>query len=216
MLIALIGPDGSGKTSVAHGIIASSENLGFNSSQLFECNFHILPTFSEIRDKILKNDSTVQQNSMEKNQYLSGMNAPSPIIKASIIFFWYTLDYALGRFSTRAANKEKKILIFGRYYHDFFFQRVNRNLPNILIKALEHLIPKPDLLIFLKRDPSAIFSQKPELTVEEIELENNIIVKEFSKRDNFHIIDAEQGLDNTISSVISTIKEHTNTYSINQ
>ena len=71
---------------------------------------------------------------------------------------------------------------------------------------MEFFAPTPDLIISLERPASDIYSQKPELDIEEIEREQAIIRKYLGKRKQTKIVDASHGVDATIAAVIKEVE----------
>jgi len=211
MLVVIIGPDGCGKTSIAEGVV-SEVNSSFLVKEHIATNFGILPTFGDIKKFLKKIVGLKHTNKRahEDGEYLAGMkHEPNSKLTSSILCLWYGLDYFLGGLKIRSANRKNKLVIFARYFYDFYYQRVHLNLPHLLCNLIEFFIPTPDLIIFLKRDPESIFKIKPELTIKEIERQNSQIVRNLSNRKDFHIIDAEQGYDKTLKQIKELIeREH--------
>jgi thymidylate kinase len=209
MLIVIIGPDGCGKTSVANAIEGSYAEMGFRSSKHYATHFQILPTFSQLKIKIFSfiGKSYVSKNGHAEGEYLAGMAMPiNSVNKSLILLAWYAVDYFLGRSRIVKAKREGGVIVFARYYYDFYYQRVNSKLPSIIVKLFEKIIPKPDVIFFLKRDPDLIFKLKPELSIDEILRQNAIIEKTLSSKVGFVQIDANNDLVKVITDVKNIIR----------
>ncbi|SDX40281.1 hypothetical protein [Nitrosomonas oligotropha] len=206
MLIVIIGPDGSGKTTIGEYLCSHCHELGFVSSKLYAANFGILPRLGVIRNAIFRKGPLPQ--SAPPGTYLAGMQGkPNSFLKAVVLFTWYSLDFALGRISVLRAKREKRLIVFGRYYHDFYFQRSYQNLPSWLIKSFEWLPAKPDLIIAPIDDPRRIFKRKPELTIDEIARTNSLIIELAKNRECFYLIDARHGLNSVLEKSFSLLKQ---------
>mgnify|MGYP003642797138 CR=1 FL=1 len=206
--IAIIGPDGVGKTTIANGITERTSRDVVHRA----ANFEILPTFSEIkynfRKFFFREKDKYIRNTDEYKGFHSGMKQkPNSFIKSTVLIFWYTLDYCLGHLYLRKVKKEKKIILFARYYYDYYFQISNRNYPHYLLRFFECFIPKPQLVFYLNRDASAIYDKKPELSLHEITRQQQLISSLSKTRSNFIEIDATCGIQHTIDQIVTRIEK---------
>ena len=69
------------------------------------------------------------------------------------------------------------------------------------MRALEALVPKPDLILYLDRDADEIYRGKPELDVDEIRRQQKVIKEVVARRRHAHVIDASGGIDATVEAV---------------
>jgi len=203
MLIVIIGPDGCGKTTIAEGVITSFGS-SFNTKEHIATNFGVLPTFGDIKTVLKKivGKHHVNPYAHEDGEYLAGMkHKPNSTFKSLILSLWYGFDYILGHFKVKHAKNNNGLIIFARYFYDFYYQRVHTNLPHFFCKMIELFIPQPDIIIFLRREPDSIYKIKPELTKDEIERQNNAILLHFQDYKNFYVIDAEFGYESTLKKI---------------
>jgi thymidylate kinase len=208
MLIVVIGPDGCGKTTLAEGVIASLGS-SFKSKEHIATNFGVLPTFGDMKTVLKKliGKKHVNPYAHEDGEYLAGMkHKPNSTFKSLVLCLWYGLDYILGHFKVKRAKNNNSLIVFARYFYDFYYQRVHANLPHSFCKVIEIFIPQPDAIIFLRREPHSIYKIKPELTQNEIERQNNAILLHFQDYKNFYIVDAELGFKITLEKVNEIIK----------
>lgn len=82
------------------------------------------------------------------------------------------------------AVRAGELVILDRCFYDYFFQRQNRNLPHWLLWAIAFVVPKPRLFIVLEADPSVIHSRKPDLDIEEIREQYEILSRVSSRLPN--------------------------------
>ena len=203
MIIAIIGPDGCGKTTIALELIKRELELG-KKIKLNEMNYNILPKLREFINPFLKKKI---KNNQTPGDYLSGMKIkPVSQIRGSLILVWYTLDYILGYLLFKISRKYNK-LIFTRYFYDYYFQRSYRNVPFFLIRFCEFFIKKPDKIFTINRKAEDIFKDKPELSVKEIKFQQAKISELFSKTNTHYEIDGSMGVKKTLQNILKHINE---------
>ena len=116
---------------------------------------------------------------------------------------YYGLNYFLGYFWLWIKKSNGgSLTIFDRYLYEYIIQPAFAKCPRWLLKIIYLLIPKPDILIFLKSSPDSIYSRKRELPLHEIERQLKIcegIVK--NKANGFIII------NETIEDSVNQIKK---------
>lgn len=210
MLIVILGPDGCGKTTIAEALVSQHKSIGFSKGTHHATNFGYLPTFSQIKSKIygLFKKAYTNKHQHTEGEYLAGMrHKPNSIFKSTILCVWYGVDYFLGFRYLKKAREQEELVVFARYFYDFYYQRVHINLPHFIISVVEVIVPKPDLIIFLKRDPSAIFSIKPELSELEIERQNVSIDESLNNNSQFITINVEEDVQATLNQVLLKVRE---------
>lgn len=171
LFVVLLGPDGSGKSTVALGLQEYLKPL-FRSCRYFHGHFRILP---RLRDLAIKLGMKLpEENSLDNPIAVRpGVNAPLGLIRSLINLGYYTLDYILGYPVIIKARIRGDLIIFDRYYYDYVIQRVT-TVPNWLKSIGLYIIPKPDMVIYLKNQPDIILARKPELSREELERQGAI------------------------------------------
>lgn len=187
--IMILGPDGCGKTSVSNWLekeIIKTEIIKK------EFSFGILPSFS----KIFFGKKKGKRREGEIN---SGMLNSLNIIRGSIIACWYGLDHYLGTYYLK--RNRQKTIIFARSYYDFLYQRAYRNVPAFIYKFFFKVGPNPDLILVPFREPVKIYSDKPELSIDEIEMQYKILKNFFLNEPKFVYLDASKGIENTIDNL---------------
>lgn len=202
MLIVILGPDGSGKTTIANELVSFFQEKEIHSHHV-AMNFEVLPKLREIINPFLKIKVTVTHI---EGEFYGGMkNAPSSTLKGMVLVTWYALDYCLGRFRLRKWNKKGDAAIFARYYFDYYFQRGHLNTPHWYIKLMEVLVPTPDYIFTIKRSADDIFRMKPELSVAEIIRQQEAIDGLLSNRNNAYVIDGSAGIEDTVMQITRII-----------
>ncbi len=120
---------------------------------------------------------------------------------------YYALDLFIGRLKLRRMRAQWNLIIFDRSFYDYYFQLGYGKCPRWFLNLLGILVPKPDLAIFLDRDAREIYESKPELTVEEIERQQDAIRKFLSRKQFGCVINARAGVEATSDEVAREIME---------
>lgn len=183
--VVLLGPDGSGKTTVADRLAVALEADGHSVSRL-NFSFGIMPAISRVLGK-------EERKAAPEGQRGSGMVKPLTWGRAAFLACWYGIDHLLGHWWMRR-GPVGEVVIFARSYHDFLYQRAYLNLPEAIPRLFLALGPKPDLVATPLRDPQAINGQKPELTTAEITEQYTRIVGRFKRYQYFAGINASDGV----------------------
>jgi thymidylate kinase len=202
MLIVIVGPDGCGKTTVANSLVDyfKSRNKKLNH---FAMHFNILPPLKKFINPFLK--KKIDDTHIE-GQLLSGMNLkPSPPLLGMIYVFWYGLDYFLGHFKLIFFRMFDQHVIFARYFYDYYYQRGHVNTPIWFINFIEIFIPKPDYIFTIYRSPENIFKLKPELSINEIKVQQIKIDKYILQNKNAFKIDGTKGQIHTTSEILKIL-----------
>jgi len=200
-MIVIIGPDGSGKTTIANELVLKlkADNIYATHSTM---HFGILPPLKNFINPFLKNKIN---SSHEEGGHHVGMTKPNSGIKGLIYVIWYAFDYFLGSYKVLKSKRNKEVLIFARYYYDYYYQLGHLNTPKWIVKVFEIFVPKPNFIFTISRSAEDIYKIKPELTVNEIERQQDEIIKNFKKRKNAHIIDGQNGVEHTINKILEII-----------
>jgi thymidylate kinase len=165
IFIVLIGPDGSGKSTTAHNLIDSEIKKLFQKRLYFHGHFPFLPELKKIVVffKCKKIEVQKSENSSDFSSKQLGM------LRSMIYPFYYGFNYFLGHFLIWKEKARGDLILFDRYFYDYMIQTLYAKCPRWLLYLIAKIIPKPDILIFLKNDPEVIYARKPELKISEIE-----------------------------------------------
>lgn len=183
--IVVLGPDGSGKTTVADSLATELAAEGYTVSRR-DFSFGVMPSISRVLGRRERSAASAGQSD-------SGMVKPLSRGRAAILACWYGIDHLLGRWMLRRRSS-RKLVIFARSYHDFLYQRAYLKLPQAIPRFFLTLGPKPDLIAIPMRDPRAIRDQKPELSVAEIAEQYARISGRLQRYPYFASIDASAGV----------------------
>jgi thymidylate kinase len=171
--IVLIGPDGSGKTTISKELMTkiSNKESKFSSYRYIHGRFGILPNLSLFKGHKRQRTNEINFEIEDKKK---------PTIKHSklrvlIYTMYYLVDFILGYFSLFFLKFSNKLIIADRFFYDYFIQEYFNNYPRWVFKLYMYILPNPDLVVYLDADPKNIFLRKPELTVNQINQQKNKI-----------------------------------------
>jgi thymidylate kinase len=204
--VVLVGPDGSGKTTIAQGVCERLRDKPFKKCARLEFTFGILPELKGIKAlaRRLFGMKAPPAVSVETTLH-SGMHDEHSPLRAMVYILYYAFDLFLGRLILRRWRGQWGLVVFARYYYDYYYLMGYRKAPRWFLKAVEVLAPKPDLLLYLDRDAEEIYAGKPELVVEEIRHQQEIIRNLIKNRRNAQMVDARGGVEATTQRVSDLI-----------
>ena len=171
MLIVLIGADGSGKTSVANEL-AKRLNNKFKSVHCYHTIFGIIPRNTLGVFSFKKNRKELVEIDTRQKDGFYDYPEPYSATRASIILIKNSIDYFLGHILANPFTRKKNLLIFDRYFYEFFTEEHFKNQPKWTLSLYKFILPKPDLVIYLHNEPEAIFNRKPEQSIDQIRIHN--------------------------------------------
>jgi thymidylate kinase len=200
LIVAFIGPDGCGKTTLIEGL--ANELSDKHHIVMHEMNYRALPRLASLASVLLGRQAPKDH---APGEYLVGMaNPPLGILKASVYILYYSLDYALGRRRIKSLSN-KSVILFSRYAYDYQYQHAYSRIPRVLRRLPAIFAVRPDLVITIHRSAEVIHAQKPELSVEEIKRQQYEIDMLIRPNENFLRIDGNQGVIPTLNKAIAAL-----------
>lgn len=202
-LLVLLGPDGSGKSTIGDLVAERLYQSPFKICRRFEYNFRILPELKRFKHALaaLVGRRPAPTKVPPPGTRGSGMNKDHGALRGMFYVTYYSLDLLAGRLLTRKLRGQGALLVFARYFQDYYYQRGYGKVPRWYLRCLEALAPKPDLIVYLDRDAAEIHAGKPELDEVEIRRQQDIIKGLVAARPNAVTVDASHGIEATVKQV---------------
>lgn len=189
--LCLIGPDGSGKSSVSLQLIESSSDI-FEKTHYYHGHFGILPELKTFFPWWQPKASEVKASAS------STESKPLSRFVTSILMVYYAIDYVFGYAQILRSKGEGKLIIFDRYFYDYIIQPSPFGINSWLFRVLARVIPTPDVVIYLHAPPELIYNRKPELTVQEIYRQADICNQLVRLLPNAYHVDNSQPINKVI------------------
>jgi thymidylate kinase len=154
LMLAILGPDGSGKSTLIESLESKARPLFWWKAALFHFRPDVLGT--------TKNRGPVLQPHLQPPR-----NALSSVLKLA----YYAADFCAGYLKTiRPGLIRSRLMIFDRYYHDILVdqRRYRYSGPMRLARLVASLIPQPDMFLIVDASEETIRKRKQELPLEEL------------------------------------------------
>lgn len=193
ILVAVMGPDGVGKSTVITGLI---ESLGLGFWRRHKL-FHWRP-----QALFIKRDQRINPDPHGKP--VRGTFLSMAYLSAFFLDHW--VGYI---FKVRPALGRSNFVIFDRYFHDVLVdpRRYRYGGPVWYAKFLAKAIPEPDLVILLDADEFSIAARKCELPLLEIKTQLQKYRKLQFQRAPKIVVDTHSGIEATINSSSHAVTE---------
>ena len=190
LIVAIIGPDGCGKTTVIKHI---SEEFVPPFRRLRY--FHLRPNFGRIANNKIEH---TPHSTPPRSNFFS-------LLKTAVFIADYWTSWLK---LVLPAKVRSSLVIFDRYYHDMLVDQRRYRLPPGFLPArlLAPLIPKPDIWLILSAHPEQLVARKGEISLDDAARLNAGYLELARTLDNAFVIDASTSLDETLHSVVTTIR----------
>lgn len=175
-MIAFVGPDGSGKTTLIGKLDNSMERLFPHNSRIFHRRYEIFPELhTGLGISSMKGKIASGKPGTEKNQVMAGKKVKRSAlskIAALCVVLYYTLEYVIGNLIAYKLLARRTLILYDRYFYDHFVQPTSRDVIWPIRYILLGLVKKPDLIVHLIASGEHIFKRKQDLNPLEIDNQN--------------------------------------------
>lgn len=169
-LVVVLGPDGAGKSTLAENLYIALEKISFKVVRLyFGVRTPVFPTKRILRFFHNKRRSA--------NQIESRSCEPTDWKKRWSYFFgtMHTLVDQIFRYwiYARIPLARGRIVLCDRYSYDAVTTPIPKGFSFVIDFVMRYFVAKPDLVVILTGDSKKIYLRKPELSIVEIERQQN-------------------------------------------
>jgi thymidylate kinase len=152
LLVAIMGPDGAGKSTLINGLDRTLQGAFRHTS-----SFHLRPA-------VLRRRS---EGPPVTDPHAEPLRSPAASI-AKLAFYWteYLLGYAL---RLRPALSRSTLIFADRYFDDLLVdaRRYRYGGPAWLPRLMRNFVPQPDLWLFVEVPETQLLQRKQEVSLEE-------------------------------------------------
>jgi thymidylate kinase len=207
LLVVVIGPDGSGKTSLVDALEKLYGGCGLFQVRRFRRTLGLLPRHRQVKGWLRASDQRARPDReiQATTDHLAMLPAQPPW-RSLLLPVYLALDLFLGRGRLRRMLEAGDLVLFDRYFHDCYFQRGNRSAPRRILEFLERFVPRPDLLLCIDRDAASIYAAKRDLTPEELDIQLAIARSVVARCPGGRVIDGTNGRKAVVAQTIALIE----------
>jgi thymidylate kinase len=183
--VAIVGSDGSGKSSVLNSLTKRLKN----TTKIIQI-LHLKPEIF-LRHRSQATGPVTDPHAQAER---------SALVSALKLLMWFG-EYWL--FYLFASKPNLTLRIFDRYYHDILVdpKRYRYGGPMWLARLVGKIIPKPDLFILLDAPPEILQDRKQEVPFEETARQREAYLELVRGMKNGVVVDASQPLDDVVADV---------------
>ena len=215
--VALIGPDGAGKTTISQRLDGRLSRrvrhiyMGINP----EASNHLLPTTRALR--AIRRRLGNAPDAGGPREHSAGETTPRSPLRRLLkgARAWARMGNRMAEEWYRAAIaaafcRQGCVVVFDRHfysdYHAYDIAGTNVSAPNRLHGLmLQHWYPKPDLVVYLDAPAEVLFARKGEGSLELLERRRQDYLALRDQVPNFAVVDAAQPLDAATDDVVRVI-----------
>lgn len=166
--VAIIGPDGTGKTTLIEGIKEFVEPIYTEFKYI-----HLRPTFVPATIQIKKKINSSTKTTIPKPHANKEYNYLKDLLKTFTIYIDYFIGY---QFNINPYKRKNFFICSDRYFYDMLVDpkrfRV-KSLSKLTKFIFRKTLQKPDITLLLQADAETVFKRKKDLTFEEIKRQNS-------------------------------------------
>jgi thymidylate kinase len=206
--IAVLGTDGAGKTTIIEELRQPLNEAVHNEFFYEHMRPNLLPSIAQLFGRGATNGVVTNPHASSTSGFIGSLSR----------LLYYSIDYIFGYWFKvyPIMVKKSSIWVFDRYYYDYLIdpKRGRIKLPRWIINGIRILLPEPNIILCLGTAPELIHIRKPELSLEEVNLQVNKL-KSFckSEKNAFWIdtgVSIEQSRHEALDIIIKKMAERYN------
>ena len=199
LTLALIGPDGCGKSAVAQNVLLLLQSaFATGRPQRLHQRPGLLPPLRDLLRPSRWSGAADGASPVTDPHALP----PSGLLGSTGRLAYYLADYCLGHTLRVAPHTRWKrtITVYERYAYDLLAdpKRLRIDLPRPLLETAIALVPNPDVVVYLDVPAEVALERKGELHLEEINRQRAVYAELVASMPNAHRVDATQSLDDVV------------------
>lgn len=211
LVISFTGIDGAGKTSIKEYFLNNGDKF-FTKGRIKEFYW---------RPFLLPRLAKVVHSSGQKEVF---NNSGRRVIKKSILknyikYFYYLLDFVLGKIKYFKESHTGGLIIFDRYHFDniIYPERFGFTVKKNLMRFFDKwIVPQPDLVFYLTANTQTLYKRKYEIDINEINKQKSIYKEEILNRGDVITLSTDGNFDDTKQEILLLCLEYmTNRIKIN-
>lgn len=192
MIIAFMGNDGSGKTTIGKKIYEKFKEIGFDVEYREEFNYFLIKYIFKF---VSKSQIEKKRQSFTKN------NKKKPFVYniwPLLIWFDCLIEYIYLK-----SIKKNKIIITDRYAYDFLMSWTYLGYLNKIYECMYKLFPRPDMPVIFEVEPEIAYARKKDTHIYEFEfyiVQRNRYI-EFSNKMKIPCLNTNEELNITLKKI---------------
>ncbi len=216
---ALIGPDGAGKTTVCRRLERELGELGLPAEYIYMgvskgSSNRMLPTTRLLaRLPGARADRTGPRDHASARQPASGRGGPLRALKATLGLCNRVAEEWFRQALSWRHRRHGKIVLFDRhFYADYYAYDIAGPRAGLSLARklhgwmLEHLFPRPDLVVYLDAPADVLLARKGEGNCDLLERRRRDYLEVGKRFADFVVVDATQSADRVVAEVANHIR----------
>lgn len=197
MIIAFMGNDGSGKTTLTILFTTKLKKLGFNVERRI-CTKYLILGF--LQEKLIrKNNLDKMREHLLRNSY-----------HKNILRIWPLLVFldCLLTFLYLSLLKRHKIVVFDRYFYDFLLGFEDEGISNKIVEKFFLLLPKPDMGFILDVSPEIAYQRKKNIDPMDLDYYEDRRKRYLSlaSKLDVYLINTEKSIEECINEIFKAVR----------
>lgn len=190
--VAILGPDGSGKSTIIEGLRGQWSQMGMKSAA------------SHWRPEWLR-PAPPQSGPVTDPHGKPPRGMIASLVKLALLF----LDWTFGFRVVLAHQRAKGVLVvFDRCFHDLLAdpRRYRFGAPLWLAECCNLFLPKPDALILLDAPAEVVHARKPETTIETARMLRDRYLKVVRRYPYGQVVNCDQSVTQVVDDVVDLVR----------